>query len=73
MSDTAKLPNHPRASISITRKIKAMQNIGRKRGSLTKIPAVAKPSTQGKVNKINILAIIATAPAALLGKAFNIA
>jgi hypothetical protein len=37
------------------------------------MPAVANESTHGSINSISIEEIIAIAPAALLGNAFNIA
>ncbi len=59
--------------MSITKIMYIGRNIGRKRGSLTNIPAVASESTQGSVSKISIDDIIAIAPAALLGNALSIA
>ena len=57
----------------VTITIKAILNEGRKRGSEVKFPKLANPSDHGRVNKINIEANIATAPAALAGNALSIA
>jgi len=59
--------------MSITKPIKIIRKKGRYLESITKPPVVIIESIQGAVNKINILKIIANAPAPLLGKAFNIA
>jgi hypothetical protein len=74
MSLTAKPPNHPSTNIFVTKSRYAAVYPGLYLGSVIKpLNPITKESSQGTVNKISIEVSIATAPAALLGNAFNIA